>query len=148
MVIVRKAAVRDIPRILELYEELTENKQDISPAKAKQILRQINAISEGRLLVAEQDGMVLGTLYIQVIPNLSHNGTPYAIIENVVVDKRFHKQGIGRLLIENALTFAREAGCYKVQLLSMKKRLEAHQFYRALGFEDSALGFRLYFNKD
>ena len=148
MVIVRKAAVRDIPRILELYEELTEKKQDISPAKAKQILRQINAISEGRLLVAEQDGMVLGTLYIQVIPNLSHNGTPYAIIENVVVDKRFHKQGIGRLLIENALTFAREAGCYKVQLLSMKKRLDAHQFYSALGFEDSALGFRLYFNKD
>jgi GNAT superfamily N-acetyltransferase len=148
MVIVRKAAVRDIPRILELYEELTENKQDISPAKAKQILRQINAISEGRLLVAEQDGMVLGTLYIQVIPNLSHNGTPYAVIENVVVDKRFHKQGIGRLLIENALTFAREAGCYKVQLLSMKKRLDAHQFYRAFGFEDSALGFRLYFNKD
>ena len=148
MVIVRKAAVRDIPRILELYEELTENKQDISPAKAKQILRQINAISEGRLLVAEQDGLVLGTLYIQVIPSLSHNGTPYAVIENVVVDKRFHKQGIGRLLIENALTFAREAGCYKVQLLSMKKRLDAHQFYRAFGFEDSALGFRLYFNKD
>ena len=148
MVTVRTTAVRDIPRILELYEELTEKKQDISPAKAKQILRQINAISEGRLLVAEQDGMVLGTLYIQVIPNLSHNGTPYAVIENVVVDKRFHKQGIGRLLMENALTFAREAGCYKVQLLSMKKRLEAHQFYRALGFADSALGFRLYFNKE
>ena len=148
MVTIRKAITSDIPRILELYEELTEKKQDISPAKAKQILRQINAISEGRLLVAEQDGMVLGTLYIQVIPNLSHNGTPYAVIENVVVDKRFHKQGIGRLLMENALTFAREAGCYKVQLLSMKKRLEAHQFYRALGFADSALGFRLYFNKE
>ena len=148
MVTVRKAAVRDIPRILELYEELTEKKQDISPAKAKQVFKQINDISAGKFLVAEKDGEVLGTLYIQVIPNLSHNGTPYAVIENVVVDKRFHKQGIGRLLIENALTFAREAGCYKVQLLSMKKRLDAHQFYRAFGFEDSALGFRLYFNKD
>jgi len=148
MVTVRKAAVRDIPRILELYEELTEKKQDISPAKAKQVFKQINDISAGKFLVAEKDGEVLGTLYIQVIPNLSHNGTPYAIIENVVVDKRFHKQGIGRQLIENALAFARGAGCYKVQLLSMKKRLDAHQFYRTLDFEDSALGFRLYFNKD
>ena len=148
MVTVRKAAVRDIPRILELYEELTETKQDISAVKAKQVLKQINAISDGKLLVAEKDGEVLGTLYIQVIPNLSHNGTPYAIIENVVVDKRFHKQGIGRQLIENALAFARGDGCYKVQLLSMKKRLDAHQFYRTLGFEDSALGFRLYFDKD
>ena len=148
MVTVRKAAVRDIPRILELYEELTEKKQDISPAKAKQVFKQINDISAGKFLVAEKDGEVLGTLSIQVIPNLSHNGTPYAIIENVVVDKRFHKQGIGRQLIENALAFARGDGCYKVQLLSMKKRLDAHQFYRTLGFEDSALGFRLYFNKD
>ena len=148
MVTVRKAAVRDIPRILELYEELTEKKQDISPAKAKRIFNQINALSDGKLLVAEKDGVVSGTLYIQVIPNLSHDGTPYAIIENVVVDKRFHKQGIGRRLMDDALNFAREAGCYKVQLLSMKKRLDAHQFYRTLDFEDSALGFRLYFNKD
>ena len=148
MVTIRKANIQDIPRILQLYEELTEKKQDLSPARAKRIFDQINALSDGKLLVAEKDGLVLGTLYIQVIPNLSHNGTPYAIIENVVVNKRFHKQGIGRLLIENALTFAREAGCYKVQLLSMKKRLEAHQFYRALGFEDSALGFRLYFDKE
>ena len=148
MVTIRKATTNDIPRILELYEELTEVKQDISAAKAEQVFKQIDAIPDGRFLVAEKDGLVLGTLYIQVIPNLSHNGTPYAVIENVVVDKRFHKQGIGRLLMENALTFAREAGCYKVQLLSMKKRLEAHQFYRALGFADSALVFRLYFNKE
>jgi GNAT superfamily N-acetyltransferase len=63
----------------------------------------------------------------------------------LVVDGRCRRQGIGRLLVEYALTRAREAGCYKVQLLSSNTRHEAHQFYRALGFDDTAIGFRVYF---
>lgn len=39
---------------------------------------------------------------------------------------------------------AKEAGCYKIMLTSDKRRKPAHNFYKSLGFEASAHGFKLY----
>ncbi len=141
---IRKATPRDVPRILQLYEELTEEKINVSSDKIQQVFNEIVALPNQEFLVAEKEGFVVGTLFLQIIPNLSHNAHPWTILENMVVDSRYRRQGFGRLLIEHALNRSREAGCYKVQLLSNKKRKEAHEFYRSIGFEDSALGFRLY----
>ncbi|MDD5082469.1 MAG: GNAT family N-acetyltransferase [Dehalococcoidales bacterium] len=144
MATIRLATREDIPRILELYEELTETKQIVSPESTRRVFEEIIAMPRHQLLVATEDGLVLGTVLLQIIPNLSHDCRPWAILENLVVDSRYRGRGIGRLLVEYTLARSREAGCYKVQLLSHKRRQAAHRFYRALGFEDSALGFRLY----
>ena len=42
-----------------------------------------------------------------------------------------------------AIERCRERGCGLVQLTSNKKRLDAHRFYRRLGFEQSHEGFKL-----
>lgn len=145
MIVIRQATIRDLPRILELYEQLTEEKPDLSEETTKQVFAEIESLPRQKFLVAEKDGLVTGTLFLQVVPNLSHHARPWAVIENMVVDREYRRQGIGRILIEQAFIYCREAGCYKVQLLSNKKRQEAHQFYRSVGFEDSAMGFRIYF---
>ncbi len=44
------------------------------------------------------------------------------------------------------IDLARAAGCCKVQLLSGKHRAEAHEFYRSLGLEPVAEGFKIYFD--
>jgi GNAT superfamily N-acetyltransferase len=62
----------------------------------------------------------------------------------MIIDGNYRRHGLGRSLINYALKRCREAGCYKVQLLSNKKRKESHLFYRSMGFEDSTLGFRVY----
>jgi GNAT superfamily N-acetyltransferase len=129
---------------LELYEELTEEKIDISSDTAQRVFAEITALRGQEFIVAEKDGSVVGTLFLQIIPNLLHDARPFAILENMVVDSKYRRQRIGRLLIERALACCREAGCYKIQLLSNKKRQEAHKFYRSMGFEDSALWFRDY----
>ena len=150
MVTVRAAAEGDIPRILELYYDLTSA---VSPAEeqsrpsldnAQRVIEEIAAMPGHELLVAEEDGLVVGTMVLLVVPNLSHGALPWAIVENMIVDGKYRRRGIGQLLMEYAFNYAREAGCYKVQLLSNKKRPQAHQFYCSLGFEASAHGFRLY----
>jgi ribosomal protein S18 acetylase RimI-like enzyme len=141
---IRKAKEADLPRILELYEELTNEKIDIPAVKAKTVLAQIEAIATGELLVIDDEGFIAGTMFLLIMPNLSHNAHPWGLLENLVVDKGYHRQGIGKKLIEHAIERCRKAGCYKVQLMSTNTRKEAHRFYRALGFEDTALGFRLY----
>jgi N-acetylglutamate synthase-like GNAT family acetyltransferase len=141
---IRQAKEQDIPRILELYEELTEEKQDVPPETIQRVFNQIIRLPNQQFLVAEKEGLVVGTLFLQITPNLSHDARPWAVLENIVVDRRYHGHGFGRLLIESALSTCREASCYKVQLLSSNKRKGAHQFYRSLGFEESAVGFRIY----
>jgi N-acetylglutamate synthase-like GNAT family acetyltransferase len=145
MIFIRQADVRDLPRILELYEQLTEEKLNLPGDTAKKIFTEITEMPRHVFLVAEKDRLIVGTLFLQIVPNLTHNGHPWAIIENMVVDSACRRQGVGQILIEFAFSHCRQAGCYKVQLLSNKKRHEAHQFYRAMGFEDSAMGFRIYF---
>ena len=151
MTTIRLATEGDIPRILELYRQLAittsqaEQRQNRSLDDCQRVFAEIGTFPGHELLVAEEDGLVVGTMVLLVVPNISHEARPWAIVENMVVDGKYRRKGIGRLLMEYALARARQAGCYKVQLLSNKKRYEAHQFYQALGFETSAYGFRLYF---
>ena len=144
MVIVRPATEQDLPRILELYQDLTGERHALSPAETRLVLAQITAMPGHELLVTEENGAVVGTMVLLVVPNLSHGARPWAVVENMVVEGKYHRRGVGRLLMEYAIARARQAGCYKVQLLSNKKRRQAHKFYRSLGFEASAHGFRLY----
>jgi predicted N-acetyltransferase YhbS len=142
--IVRPATELDIPRILELYETLTGERHNLSRQETGPVFDAIASMPGHELLVAEENGMVVGTVVLLIVPNLSHEAHPWAIVENLVVDVGYRRRGIGRLLMDYAIASAREAGCYKVQLLSNVKRKEAHQFYKALGFRTSAYGFRMY----
>ena len=150
MPIVRTATEEDIPRILELYRELAittsqaETHQSPSLDDYQRVFDEICTMPGHELLVAEQDGMVVGTMVLLIVPNISHGGLPWALIENMVVDQRYRRRGIGRTMMEHAVDRARDTNCYKLQLLSNKKRLEAHQFYSSLGLQPSAHGFRLY----
>ncbi len=150
MATVRVATEEDIPRILEIYGELVittspeELKRSPSADDYRRAFAQINIATGHELLVAEEHGKVVGTMVLIIVPNLSHRGLPWAGVENLVVDSGYRRQGIGRLLMDYALAQAKKAKCYKIQLISDKRRKEAHHFYRSLGYQASGHGFRLY----
>lgn len=150
MATVRMATESDIPQVLELYRQLaiTTSPTELSCSSTlddyRRVFAQIREFTGYELLVAEEQGEVVGTTVILIVPNLSHDASPWAVVENVVVDKRYRRRGIGKLLMEYAIARAKKAGCYKIQLSSDKRRKEAHLFYRSLGFKASAHGFRLY----
>ena len=54
------------------------------------------------------------------------------------------RRGAGTALMRRAIEIAREAGCYKVNLISGNERTGAHDFYRSLGFEAIGQGFKAY----
>jgi GNAT superfamily N-acetyltransferase len=148
---VRPATEEDIPRILELYDELAirgepkDTEPGPAPDKARRVFSEISADPRHEIFIAEDGGRVAGSIVLLVVPNLSHGGTPWAIAENLIVTEGQRRRGIGRMLLEYVIARAREKGCYKVQLWSSTSRKEAHGLYRSLGFEASAYGFRLYF---
>jgi len=148
---IRLAKESDLPRILELYHELsmitTESEQHSSTSwdDYRRVFAEISGDPRRELLVAEYDGEVVGTVALFIIPNLSHGATPYALVENLVVNHKYRRKGIGKKLMEYTIVRAKQEGCHRIELCSDKKRDEAHRLYRSVGFEPSAYGFRIWF---
>jgi GNAT superfamily N-acetyltransferase len=128
---------------------LAEGREESVPAatgEGGQALDAIIADPARHLLVAVLEGDVVGSVDVIVIPNLTHHGRPWAIMENVIVAQRHRRAGVGAALMRSALAEVTKAGCYKMQLHSGNQRSGAHAFYRALGMEAVAEGFKIYFS--
>ena len=87
------------------------------------------------LLVArhpEESGEIVGVLSLTIyrVPTGVRS-----IVEDVVVDDRMRRQGIGEMLVRRAIELAREAGANGVSLTSNPQREAANQLYLSLGFE-------------
>lgn len=53
----------------------------------------------------------------------------------VCVDSNYRGKGIGKLMMEHAISFAKEKGAVRMELTSGNKREVAHKLYLSLGFE-------------
>ena len=87
---------------------------------------------------------MVGTLQVTIIPGLPRFGMKRGLLENVHVRPDQRGNGIGTQMVQWAISYCREAGCGLVQLTSNKLRLDAHRFYRTLGFEATHEGFKLF----
>lgn len=143
----RRATRADLSRLLELLadDDLGRNREAVGSGDPVyvQAFDVIDRDPNQRLLLAEQDGRVIGMLQLTFIPGLSRRGAWRANIEAVRVDSALRGRGIGRWLIVRALDEARRRGCRLAQLTSDKRRTQAHKFYGDLGFVASHEGFKL-----
>jgi GNAT superfamily N-acetyltransferase len=145
---VRAAQEADLDALLSLFHEIAEGRDDAEPtdaATSARLLDDVLADPRRQLLVATVDGRVAGSVDLVVVANLTHNGRPWAVVENVIVAAAYRRTGVGRALMQYAIDQARAAGCYKLQLTSGKQRAAAHAFYRSLGLDSIAEGFKIYF---
>jgi GNAT superfamily N-acetyltransferase len=140
----RIATKADLAGLLALYRQLTPEDPLLDASRAQAIWNSIEANDDLRYFVAVDGQKLFSTCNIAIVPNLTRNGACWAVIENVVTDKAYRRQGIGKRLMEMAIEFARSRGCYKVCLLSNSTRAGAHKFYEELGFSGTAkVGFYL-----
>jgi GNAT superfamily N-acetyltransferase len=149
-----------VPALLALYAELHPADPQPAVQTAHDVWLGIEAQAGRTILVAEAvgpsdaatraesagpAGAVVGTVDCIVLPNLTRGARPFALVENVVVTTGHRRSGVGSALLEAAVVLARQAGCYKIQLLSRAERHGAHAFYESYGFRASAQGYRRYF---
>ncbi len=148
---IREARKGDLARLVELMKALTITTSEAESQGASEladygkVFEEIECDPNHRLIVAEVDGQIVGSADLLIVPNLSHRGLPWAVMENVIVDDRMRRKGIGRAMAERLVDMARESGCYKIGLSSSKKRPAAHRMYESLGFKQYGLGYRIYF---
>jgi GNAT superfamily N-acetyltransferase len=145
MMIFREARREDVPSIVALLADdvLGAGRETALDHAYWAAFDQIAADANNRLIVAEIDGQIAGTMQLTLLPGLSRHGMLRAQIEAVRVAAGQRGQGLGRAMIEWAIEQARGHGCGLVQLTSDKRRPDAIRFYEAMGFTASHEGLKL-----
>lgn len=145
---IRDAISSDIGTILNLIVAgAPEGEKRTEDAPHEQYESAFSAIQTDplqRLVVVDgEDGGIIATMQLTRIPGLSNGGQWRMLVEAVHVSPACRGQGIGEQMMQFAIAEARNHGCGLVQLTSNKKRLDAHRFYKRLGFVASHEGLKL-----
>ena len=129
--------------LLDLYKQLNPEDNIINEITIKNILENIKN-QNIKYFVAKENGNIVASCYICIIPNLTRGGKSIGFIENVITDIKYRKKGIGKKIMENAINYGKEQDCYKIILQSGKERTDAHKFYESMGFDgESKKAFEL-----
>ena len=138
----RLADTSDFDAIQVLHRELQPHDPDPSTDDARRVFAEILGRRGLDFVLLTDDERVVGSIYVNVIPNLTRGLQPYAVLENVILAGDLRGRGLGKQLMAAALAHARAAGCYKVMLLTGSSDPDTHAFYRACGFDgDTKQGY-------
>lgn len=118
--------------VVEAFERLIPQLSSSNPPPGAEALGRMADSTASRLLVAVEDGVILGSLTLAIfeIPTGIR-----AWIEDVVVDGDARGKGVGEQLNRRALELAAEAGATTVDLTSRPSREAANRLYQRIGFE-------------
>ncbi len=131
-VTIRVAAEKDLESLLMLYTHLHDNRiPDVMP---EDIWREILSDKNHHIVVADDGEKIISSCVCVIIPNLTHGGQPYAVIENVVTDPEYRNRGLATACLNFAGDIAEAAGCYKIMLLTGSKVESTLSFYEKAGF--------------
>ena len=123
-----------------------ERLEDPLPPPYFRAFEALDRDSNIQLMVAEDgDGAVVGCLQLCILPGLSSQGASRGLIEDVRVATPCRSRGIGEQMVQWALAEARAKGCKLVELFTHNTRVDAHRFYKRLGFQPSHVGMTLRF---
>jgi ribosomal protein S18 acetylase RimI-like enzyme len=140
---VRNAKKNDIPIILGLLYELgrPKPKDDSDLDSFRTLVKRQISDSDKTILLAESDDVnVVGMTSIIFLPRLNQ-AFPEMYIPELIVTKKYQRKGIGTSLVNACILLAKEKNCGIVRLESGNQRIEAHLFYKKLGFESKSLSF-------
>jgi GNAT superfamily N-acetyltransferase len=145
----RQATREDLPEIIRLLADdalgaTREKYQTPLPSEYYSAFDAIAADKNNHLIVATQASQIIGTLQLTIIPYLTYQGGKRALIEAVRTDKSVRGQGVGKSMLQWAIEKATAEGCHVAQLTTDKKRPEALEFYKKLGFVASHEGLKLH----
>lgn len=135
--VIRKARASDAYDLKVLYFEYLTHfppKEEQDMNLWEKLITKFEQDENMYLLVAEEDGKVVSSIQMAIIESLTHNVSPFAVIENVVTHVDYRNQGHASALLDKATEIAKEHKCYKVSLETGSNKESTLNFYRNNGF--------------
>lgn len=140
MIRIRSAATTDLDALVALLKVLFSIEADfaVDPQLQRQGLQQMLAQERGCILVAEDQGRVVGMCTGQVVISTAEGG-PALLVEDVVVHDDWRGKGVGRRLMAGLEQWAARQGIQRLQLLADLENKPAFDFYDRLGWRTTQL---------
>ena len=134
MLLIRAAAVSDVPLLLRFSREFAEYERQPDAV----VITEETLVRDGfgsqpkfRSLIAEWDGEAIGyALFFGIYSSLKGSGI---FLEDLFVREAFRGRGIGRALLSQVARIARQEGSYGVCWEVLAWNELAIRFYRSLG---------------
>jgi len=139
---VREAVKEDLDELLNLYlflheKNIPENSEHLENTW-KTIIEDINH----HIVVKEINGKIVSSCVCVIVPNLTRNIRPYALIENVVTNEEYRGKGYATECLNYVKEIAIKNNCYKMMLLTGTKNENTLAFYKSAGYNsDDKIAF-------
>ena len=141
-IVVRPGRIADIPELIELLDDLFSIEEDFRFDQAKQEdgLRMIleSDPDEKVLLVAELEKKIIGMCSAQALISTAE-GAKSAMVEDMIVKDGFRGAGIGNLIMNEIISWAKNNNIARLQLLADKNNSKAKSFYKKNDWESTRL---------
>ena len=139
---IREAKESDANTVIELLEQLFERgiPSAYSRDDALKVFKKLLTHGPWKIIVAEEGHTVQAFLTIYFLELMRFGKRGY--IEDMIVDKRLRGSGVGTRLMEYAESLARREGCTHLALDTGFYREQARNFYRKVGFQETAIALR------
>ena len=134
---IREIRENELEDLLNLYLHLNAEPVPEMTDHVKETWETIIHDENHHIIVNEIEGKIVSSCVCVIIPNLTRNVRPYALVENVVTHANYRGKGYATECLNYAKAIAQKAGCYKMMLLTGSKRESTLRFYRNAGYNSS-----------
>jgi ribosomal protein S18 acetylase RimI-like enzyme len=102
--------------------------------------------NQGKIYLVEYEENIIGYIFgfvadkqskvnlLEVIP------TQLGIIDDLYIDEKYRSKGIGTFLMDKMEKYLKDQGCDSLWLEVFAPNVNAHKYYRKLGFMDREIG--------
>lgn len=145
---VRIARLREIDRVAALWALITEHHADLDPlfrmrrgpvaeGELRELLRALHRDPDAEILVYDWNGTPEGLCIVRIdrAPPILEE-TERAEITDLGVRPALRRQGVGRLLVEQAQAWVRDRGVARIEIQVATGNPEGQAFWRAIGYAD------------
>lgn len=132
--LLREVAPDDAPALAELWQDVLGEEHDL-PA----VIARVSASDDDRIVVAESSGRVAGAVFLRIAPVSPLHTEPMVHALSPHVLPEFRRHGIGRALMEAAVSYAEERGVAHVAGASVTASRDGNRFLARLAMAPQAV---------
>jgi GNAT superfamily N-acetyltransferase len=139
LVTLRDAVLEDVEQLAALWQPFLRRSDSDQLDDLAVAIERTQQVPGERLLVAEYDGSFAGAVYLKAATYSPVNPEPVLQVHNAAVVPEHRRRGIGKALVEGAVTWAEELGVGHVGTASASGSREANRFMARLALAPQAV---------
>lgn len=139
----RDAVSTDLPAVGAILRGSEPGEGDETPpvGSYRAALTEIDRTDGNYVLVAEYDQQIVAVVQLLAYRHLHDRGGRTAQVALLRVADEFRTTGVGSMLLDHAVSRARDLGCGRLQVLSSTAATDDHHFWERCGFVQLDRGY-------